>query len=245
MKEKRLSETDLKTYVEALQKVVDHRHLSAHVTLTNHVRLHRLLMSVLGRLLDFSGLWERDLYFVTLALIYRSGLTPHDFFTDNGLERLREGRIIDAQRRRKKSPDVSAVVSGLLEHFPCVERKPPPEAVTIRNDLAHFNMLRTGGGPLDLTACVNSARKLMEYDRKLKNAVSQSIIEMLERDGLSLQWTMGKDHRLNRADVESRSARHLGGLRYKQGKANPPIVEHLHDQKFVRMVASLFAGEVR
>ena len=46
---------DCRSYVEVLGEVVNHRQLAAHVTLTNHVRLHRLMMAVLGRLADFSG----------------------------------------------------------------------------------------------------------------------------------------------------------------------------------------------
>jgi hypothetical protein len=33
-----------------MSRVVRHRHLAAHVTLTHHVKLHRLLMTILGRL---------------------------------------------------------------------------------------------------------------------------------------------------------------------------------------------------
>jgi len=58
-------------YKSALKKVEEYRHLKAQVMLQNHVRLHRLLMKVLGRLIDYSGLWERDLYFVLLALFYQ------------------------------------------------------------------------------------------------------------------------------------------------------------------------------
>ena len=63
---------------ETLAEVTRHRHLAARVTLTDHVRLHQLLMAVLGRLVDFFGFWERDLYFVTLALLYEAGLRPQD-----------------------------------------------------------------------------------------------------------------------------------------------------------------------
>ena len=94
-------------------------------------------------------------------------------------------------------------------------------------------MLQSGANePLDLTAAVNDARRLMAYDRKLKNAVSRSIIELLARENLDLTWEM-KDHELTGAVVKSRQAAHLGGKK---------ITEDLLGPAFVAMAAALFAG---
>lgn len=75
---------------------------------------------------------------------------------------------------------------------------------SIRNDLLRFNMLRDNEG-LNLTDLVDDTRQLMAYDRKLKNAVSQSIKEILAREGFNLTWTM-KEHRLAYAKVKVRQA---------------------------------------
>ena len=66
-------ESDKKQYQEALRTVIDHRELVAQVRLQNHVRVYRLLMLVWGRILSYIWLWERDLYFVSLALISSHG----------------------------------------------------------------------------------------------------------------------------------------------------------------------------
>ena len=99
------------------------------------------------------------------------------------------------------------------------------------------------GGPPDLTACVNDARELMSYDRKLKNAVSQAVIELLHREGLTLSWKMGADHRLDAATVGTRQARHLR-KEARGGVGGAPIVENLNGRGFVEMAAALFAGAV-
>ena len=94
----------------------------------------------------------------------------------------------------------------------------------------------------DLTACVNDARDLMGYDRKLKNAVSQSVIEWLDREGLTLRWTMGgDDHRLCEATVATSQARHLA-KKVQGGAAAGPVVEDLNGRGFVEMTAALFGG---
>ena len=105
VKEKnRFSRSDREEYRETLAKITDHRYRAAHVRLDNHARLHRLSMRVLGRLVDYAGLWERDLYFTTLALISHRGKRPRDVFDDKGQERLGEGRTVEALRGLGEQP---------------------------------------------------------------------------------------------------------------------------------------------
>lgn len=244
----RFSGGDRRSYVESLAGVVRHRHLVAHATLINHVRLHRLLMAVLGRLVDFSGLWERDLYFSTLTLIHENGWRPDMVFTDEGLKLLGNGQIVETLRNLRKAAEADRIKDGLFRHFGAVWER-GNHSVRLRNGFAHFNMLRSQGGVIDLTACVNDARDLMAYDRKLRNAVSQSVKELLRREGLDLEWTMGADHRLGLSTLASRQAPHLGEIRLSE-KRRPdagdrpqrpmPIVENLHGDLYVEMAATLF-----
>lgn len=234
-KKNQFSAEDTQTYCKVLAAVVEHRHLAAHVRLNNHARLYGLLMQVLGRLADYAGLWERDLYFTTLALIAKRRKTPNDVFQEKGVGLLMNGQVVEALRTLRKSRDDDGkdVFGELQRLFGNGFHDGKNGTARIRNYLAHFNMLHTSASPLDLTDSVNRTRQLMAYDRKLKNAVSQSIKEMLAREGFDLTWTM-KDHRLEGAKVEVRQAVHL-----KEKK----IKENLHGTQFVEMVASLFNGE--
>ena len=224
-------------YRAALETVVAHRHLAAHVRLVNHARLHRLAMAVLARLADYAGLWERDLYFATLALIRLENGKPEDVFRSKGLERLREGRIVDALKELKKNADGSeSAVGTALQGLFGKGFLAGGGAVAVRRDLLHFNMLQhKENKPFDLTAAVNDTRRLMAYDRKLKNAVSRSIIELLAREGLDLAWTM-ENHELGGAVLRSRQAVHL---------RDGAIIEDLHGPEFTAMAAALFGGEAR
>ncbi|MCG8354011.1 MAG: type VI-A CRISPR-associated RNA-guided ribonuclease Cas13a, partial [Kiloniellales bacterium] len=229
---RRLSDADKTVYREALATVVRHRHLAAQVTLTNHVRLHRLMMQVLGRLLDYAGLWERDLYFVTLALIHLDGTTPPDHFqTDRAKRLLTSGRIVDALRSLTGTP----LLDDLEQHFGRGFLDGNAGAAAIRNDLAHFNMLRGAVGDLNLTGLADRTRRLMSYDRKLKNAVSKSIIELLHREGLTLCWRM-TGHALADAKLATRQAKHI---------KDDGTKENLHGAAFVAMAAALFDGVAR
>ncbi len=234
VKEKRLSREDREDYRQALGEVVRHRHLAGHVRLVNHARLHRLAMAVLARLADYAGLWERDLYFAALALTRLEGMKPEEVFRGKGLRLLREGQIVGALRELRKSDDGSeGVVGKELRRLFGKDFLDSGGGGGVRPDLMHFNMLqRSENRPFDLTEVANRARGLMAYDRKLKNAVSRSIIELLAREGFDLRWEM-RDHALAGATVTSRQAVHLG-------KSN--IAEDLHGSSMTGMVARLFGG---
>lgn len=239
VKRKRLSCEEKDAYREALKTVIRHRHLAGHVRLDNHARLHRLAMAVLGRLADYAGLWERDLYLVALALVRLRGVQTKEVFSEKELAELKRGRIVIALRedRSKDATPESGSKKAIKQDLKRLFGKDflaNDDAAGIRNGFAHFNMLRAGTNEVfDLTAAVNDARRLMAYDRKLKNAVSRSIVELLARENLDLAWEM-KDHRLAGAVVQSRQAAHLGGRE---------ITEDLHGPAFVAMVAAMFGGK--
>jgi hypothetical protein len=224
---RKLSVTDLRAYASSLDMVVWHRQLSARVRLNDHVRAHQLTVSVLSRMLDFAGLWERDLYFTSLALIHLAGRAPQDVY--DAPENIRTGQIVKGTRSIHDDAvgtQIKAELSRLFGRF--------DSATRIRNDLAHFNVLRRDAS-LCLTEVVNRTRALMTYDRKLRNAVSQSVIELLDRNGLKLRWSVS-GQQLESATIASRQAQHL------RGRA---ITENLHGPGYIAIIASLFGGSAK
>ncbi len=239
LKKKQFTDADRDDYKKTLAEVVKHRHLAAQATLANPVRLHRLMMAALGRLVDFSGLWERDLYFATLALINEQGIESSAMFGSEGLKAFKDGQIVKALQQLAATKAPKPIRDGLTRYFEGDAQKRDgyrPANAEVRNAIAHFNMLRPEGGiaaRVDLTALINRARGLMAYDRKLKNAVSKAIAELLHREGLTIRWTMS-GHDLAGARLATRQARHLGD--------KSQITEDLHGPGFVAMAAALFGG---
>ena len=223
-KAKDITKKDAQAYKDCNQKIVAYRQLAAQVTFTNHLRLHYLLMAVLARLVDYAGLWERDLYFRTLARLYHENKAPCEVFEDEGNNRLNDGRIVDAFKKLKPE------AKDKWKEFPSEKGKQAPHW---RNNFAHFNMLQKSN-ELNLTSEINHARGMMAYDRKLKNAVAKSIIDLLAREGLILNWQMDEAGKLGEATIQSKTIKHLGG---KGGD------EALQGEQFVKMVARLFAGK--
>lgn len=236
---KRLSAEDKKAYCVALAAVTQHRHGSSHIRLGDCVRAHRLMMSVFSRLVDFSGLFERDLYFVLLALLYRNKIRPDSFFNDDDLTLLGEGQILKSLSR---CTDVHNIKGEIEKYFGKVSDENDPTR-KIRNDLAHLEILK--GENINLTDWVQKTRQLMSYDRKLKNAVSKSVIELLDREGLTLEWDM-KDvsgqHSLCNPALRTRCAQHLGKTKFSVGDKKHDIKEALHGRSYLTMVSNLFDG---
>lgn len=242
---KRLEPDDLRGYCEALATITIHRHAAAQTYLIDHVRIHRLTMAVLGRLVDYAGLFERDLYFVILALVHHHKVTPAVLFNADGLTHLQNGRILSALIDTNSGGVCSDIEKELRSHFGEVWKNDKSCRTNrdIRNDLAHLNMLQAYEPAPDLTHWVNQTRQLMAYDRKLKNAVSLSIRELLQREGITISWRMSLSndrHMLTDASVKSDAAIHLGGKKCIGGYCH--VSEALHSPEFVAMVAKLFDG---
>lgn len=251
VEEKRLDANELSAYCDAIAKISEHRRQSNFVNLVDHVRAHRMVLSVLGRLVDYAGLFERDLYFVTLALLYRRGLRPGDLLNREGQKDLSNGQIISALGNYKKdSIKTGGILKELAEHFAEVWER-DNRFRRIRNSLAHLEMLQGDAPQPWLTRWANQTRRLMNYDRKMKNAVSKSVIDLLEREGLTLRWTIntaGDAHDLGSAKLSSRCAEHLGSKRLTLKGAAPKdkgelINERLHGEDYVAMIAAAFEGE--
>lgn len=229
-----LTEQTCRTYAQAAGTVVRHRYLANRVALTSHLRVYSTMVAVCARLVDFAGMWERDLYFTLLGLLrddemkpvhLRSGRKGKEIFTS-----LRDGRMVRAVRALGETkPDI---FEELKRRFHTTFEQ-TDLIISTRNRIAHFDILHPGR-PVDLTGLVNDVRNLMRYDSKLCNAVPKAVIDLLERDGFILTWQCNKDHQLHSAKVGSKKIKHLG-KRY--------LVEALLDEQSIKMMAQAFAGE--
>ena len=224
-------------YWNALATVTKHRHLANRVRLIDHVQLYYLLMQILGRMVDFAGLWERDLYFTVLGLMIKKNKQPGSIFKQEGIKCLKQGKIVGALREIIDE-DTGREIKREIERLFGSNFTSQDGNIRIRNNFMHFNMLRSGRNPdadtaavsLNLTALVNDCRSLMGYDRKLKNAVSKSVKDLCAREKLDLCWEADNKHCLTNATVKTKQARHL--------KKN--IKENLCGTIYIEMVADLF-----
>jgi hypothetical protein len=217
LKPREQDQASLSEYSALLKTINSHRHLANHVRLNYHIRLHRLLMRVVSRLVDYAGLWERDGYFIALALMRLHNKQPTDVLNSEAGSFLKQGQL----------PAQDQIDNSFLITLNRFHTQPLRH---IRNNIAHFNFLESDD--VDLGEAIIEVRRLLSYDRKLKNAVTKSIKDILFEEGLSLNWSM-KDHALVEPQIASRTIQHL-----KQ--AGDAFKEFLHHADYVKMVQQLF-----
>jgi hypothetical protein len=224
---------DSELYLEYLDTIEEHGNLARRVRFNDIIRLHRMMMRIASRLVDYAGTWERDGYFITLALMKLQGKTPCDIFMNNKAK-----DAFQDSKRWKWSSDLSDYkedFGNLLHKFHSID----DHANQIRNNFAHFKYLSEDD--VDLTNAVNDARCLLAYDRKLKNVVSKSIMDIVYQEGLLISWNMrtnGKRHDLVLDKIDSRMIKHLENKvpRNIAGK----FKRSLHGNDYVAMVANIF-----
>ena len=208
---------DFDRYKTLVTWIANYRFLSENVRLNTHIRYHRLLVKLMSRLVDYAGLWERDRYFMTLALLKLHGQTPYSALgKDDGRHFAKEGKI---PHEIGGGGDAFQRACELVNVAPNPKTPQSKKALfkrvrSHRNNLAHFKSLTAGKTDINFTDLVNETREMMNYDRKLKNAVSKSIVEILEREGFHLKWSIREgQHNLGSATVESRRISHLKAWR--------------------------------
>ncbi|MCX8505127.1 MAG: type VI-A CRISPR-associated RNA-guided ribonuclease Cas13a, partial [Alphaproteobacteria bacterium] len=264
----RYHQNDLKDYERHLKLQSEYRQLKNRVNLTYHLHLHQLLMEILARLVDYASLWERDQIFLLLALAHQHGHSSmNDFFSvitdengrvQDGFALFADGRVVEARDNlvktaaNKNDPKLTAFAQKLDKFIPLNQRNKRSNR-SIRNYFMHFNMLRDKKPkankvpvkePLDLMSWLNQARELMSYDRKLKNAVAKSIIELFERHNISIGWDADADHQLINPRLKNQRITHLGGLTIiqtggKHDKKGFKITEWMHNEDYLKMICAM------
>jgi hypothetical protein len=114
------------------------------------------------------------------------------------------------------------------------------EPKTIRNDLAHFNILSTATSnksPLNLTYLINAVRSLVSYDRKLKNDVVRAVNNVLLTESIHIDWQLFHD-RLKKPMVFPVVHKPLNRLKFL--KADKHLAVPVVSPLLVSMVKALF-----
>jgi hypothetical protein len=250
---------EVKRYADAVATIAAHREASNFINLVDHVRVHRIVMAVWSRLVDYAGLFERDLYFVTLALLHESTMAPADLLLPKGIDFLKMGQTITAlgptfhgKRIREDTEQAEKLFAVINELFGDVWES-AAKLMAVRNRLAHLDLRgwknsKAAPAP-QLSERINDARRLMAYDRKMKNAVTKSVIELMQREGVDLVWSIPEGqagHGLTQARLSPRTIQHLGGVRVPVRGGDPEKGEALNERLVsdacVKMLAAAFGG---
>ena len=99
----------------------------------------------------------------------------------------------------------------------------------IRNYIAHFNYLPTP--KYSILKMLGKLRELLDYDRKLKNAVMKSIKDILEEYGFKAEFVINPDKEIILNSVKSVEIIHL-----KKNDLN----SHRNSEDLCKLVKTMF-----
>jgi len=249
-------------YRKDLKCIVSYRELKNKIYLYNVKQAHQLIMATQARLLGYSQIRERDLYFVLLTQLMLRGVTLEKEKKKKDKDKLNAldtDTVLDEEEKKKlekqikperslkdlvekgliflaldqlssSDKDLKAIHSEIEDMF--VGVSPDSDNRNLRNRLAHFKDLGNKN-LINITSQINEVRKMMSYDRKLKNAVSKSMIDLFERYNLILSFKV-QSHKLQLKNLKSKQITHLN---------NKGITENLLSDDYVSVIKRLLLTE--
>ena len=190
----------LREYKQVVERIDEFTATASKIRLNDHLRAYHFALKVLARLLDYAAIWERDQFFVFLALyLQQPGASLEEL--DKNDKKIFKDREINCELLDEERQEEFNRIFGNPDHR------------ELRKELAHLAPLSENAEPLNLTELINRTRAMMAYDRKLKNAVTRSIIDIAAEQGLELRFTM-ENHKLAFCRVASGMIMHLKNLTF-------------------------------
>ena len=191
---------DYEKYKESIKNIEKYVHLKNKIEFNELNLLQSLLLKILHRLVGFTSIWERDLRFRLIGE-FPDELDVEDIFDHRERYRGTRGQIC-----KKYDQFISVHIeyqnNNKMKNIKFDDNNP------IRNYIAHFNYLPTP--KYSILKMLGKLRELLDYDRKLKNAVMKSIKDILEEYGFKAEFIINSDKEIILNPVKSVEIIHLG-----------------------------------
>ena len=212
---------DYEKYKESIKNIEKYVHLKNKIEFNELNLLQSLLLKILHRLVGFTSIWERDLRFRLIGE-FPDELDVEDIFDHRERYRGTRGQIC-----KKYDQFISVHIeyqnNNKMKNIKFDDNNP------IRNYIAHFNYLPTP--KYSILKMLGKLRELLDYDRKLKNAVMKSIKDILEEYGFKTEFVINPDKEIILNSVKSVEIIHL-----KKNDLN----SHRNSEDLCKLVKTMF-----
>lgn len=209
-------------YVDVCNKIERYNWLDNKIHLVHLRQLHNLMIQILSRLTRFVALWDRDFvkYFAQAAEVSHGskGVKPRtvkqelsNMLTDKEIKKLLKKACSDKEETEAQINDLRKNIDFYINAFGLYFEDDKSNSIDDRNYIAHYNYI-TEGGTKSIFDLIKRVRRLMEYDRKLHNAVIKSIINVFNQNGMELRMAITSSHELILEDnaIIPKTINHLG-----------------------------------
>lgn len=211
-------------YINNCIEINNYNWLDNKLHFNNLKSLQNLTIEILGRMAGFVVYFDRDFqylgyrhkddYKINSLISFQDVLKSLKNTPIHDISEIKDGDISRWDNNEITEKERTALIQSLenkREVYRNIIFSDKIKPYEIRNHIAHFNYLTQSAAKYSLIDLINRLRELLHYDRKLKNAVSQSIIKLFDKHGmiLKLQFDVGK-HELKVESIEPKKLYHLG-----------------------------------
>lgn len=215
-KDEKFNDKDYKEYEKAIGNIQKYTHLKNKVEFNELNLLQGLLLKILHRLVGYTSIWERDLRFRLKGEFPENQYIEEIFNFDNSKNvKYKSGQIVEKYINFYKELYKDNVEKRSIYSDKKVKKlKQEKKDLYIRNYIAHFNYIPHA--EISLLEVLENLRKLLSYDRKLKNAVMKSVVDILKEYGFVATFKIGADKKIGIQTLESEKIVHLKNLKKKK-----------------------------
>jgi len=245
-KDEKFNDEDYKEYEKAIGNIQKYTHLKNKVEFNELNLLQGLLLKILHRLVGYTSIWERDLRFRLKGEFPENQYIEEIFNFDNSKNvKYKNGQIVEKYINFYKElyKDDTEKIS-IYSDKKVKELKKEKKDLYIRNYIAHFNYIPNA--EISLLEVLENLRKLLSYDRKLKNAVMKSVMNILKEYGFVVTFKIEKDKKIRIESLKSEEVVHLKKLKLKDNdKKKEPIKTYRNSKELCKLVKVMFEYKMK
>ena len=215
-KDEKFTDEDYESYKQAIKNIEEYTHLKNKVEFNELNLLQGLLLRILHRLVGYTSIWERDLRFRLKGEFPENQYIEEIFNFENKKNvKYKSGQIVEKYIKfYKELHQNDEVKINKYSSANIKVLKQEKKDLYIRNYIAHFNYIPHA--EVSLLEVLENLRKLLSYDRKLKNAIMKSVVDILKEYGFVATFKIGADKKIGIQTLESEKIVHLKNLKKKK-----------------------------
>ena len=240
-KDEKFTDEDYENYKRAIKNIEEYTHLKNKVEFNELNLLQGLLLRILHRLVGYTSIWERDLRF-RLKGEFPENQYIEEIFNFNNKQNVKykSGQIVEKYIKfYKELHQNDEVKINKYSSANIKVLKQEKKDLYIRNYIAHFNYIPHA--EISLLEVLENLRKLLSYDRKLKNAVMKSVVDILKEYGFVVKFKIGADKKIEIQSLKSEEIVHLKKLKLKDNdKKKEPIKTYRNSKELCKLVKVMF-----
>ena len=245
--EKKWLNKNKEQYKSLLREIRIYNDFKNKIELNDLSKIQKLLIDIIGKYVGYISTWERDFQFFLITLDYFELLQPFTNENDNIFHEKPSKVLFEKEITCYGSADVG------VQNYACVIRKENKEVHNniiaslflkygdtldegfkkgsnwhnTRKDIAHLDYL-TGKSNHNLLEYLENLREILFYDRKLKNSVTKSFIQIFKRNNLDISLKLIND-KIELDNVRNNKNFHLNGKvwTFSHSKNYEKLVENL------------------